>query len=134
VIAFVLLYLEQHNSENHNSIITITVKCNRKEKVVGCSLPPFSLHYQLVIFSPLSIMVTCQYRAGFVTSTFTYLPHSCVVQYWCSKHSQRDVLSEQFFSDQMKNVTYSERVCMILWYDATGMCQYFSSTFYYKFF
>jgi len=28
--------------------------------------------------------------------------------------SQRDVLSEEFFSDQMKNVTYSERVDMIL--------------------
>jgi len=103
-----------------------------KRKWLDALCPPFPLLYQLDIFLPLSTVVTCQYHAGFPTSTLSYLPSFCVVLYWCSKHSQRDVLSEQFFSDLMKNVTYSERVDMILWYGAASLCGRWAQRMYAK--
>jgi hypothetical protein len=70
------------------AILSIQSSSNvtKKRKWLDALCPPFPLNYQLVIFSPLSIMVTCQYHTGFPTSTLSYLPSSCVVQYWCSKH------------------------------------------------
>jgi hypothetical protein len=44
-----------------------------KRKWLDAPCPPFTLHYQLVIFLPLSIVVTCQYQAGFPTSTLSGL-------------------------------------------------------------
>ena len=63
-----------------------------KRKWLDALCTSFPLHYQLVIFLHLSIVITSQYHAGFPTSAMSYLPSSCVVQYRCSEHSERDIL------------------------------------------